>query len=88
MPDRVIKQVNTIREREGQGRTFCFLNQRKDAYKWTHKVPTGENVFQGLLEDKEEAVPYPDISAELSGVELEAEEREFQTILDEPEPDS
>ena len=87
MPDRVIKQVNTIREREGQGRTFCFLNQRTEAYKWTHKVPTDDNVFQGLLEDKEEAAPYPDISAELSGVELEAEEREFQTILDEPKTD-
>ena len=31
MPDRVIKRVNTIGEREGQGRTFRFLNQRKEA---------------------------------------------------------
>ena len=30
---------------------------------------------------------YPDVSAELPGVELESEERDFQTILDEPEPD-
>jgi hypothetical protein len=27
MPDWVIKQVDAIGEREGQGRTFCFLNQ-------------------------------------------------------------
>ncbi len=30
---------------------------------------------------------YPDISTELPGVELEAEEREYQTITDESEPD-
>jgi hypothetical protein len=87
MPDRVIKRVKTIGEREGQGRMFCFLNQRKEAYEWTDEVPKDDNDFQGLLEDKEEAAPYPNISAELPGVELEAEEREFQTILDEPKTD-
>jgi len=30
---------------------------------------------------------YPDVSAELPGVLLESEERDFQTIVDEPEPD-
>ncbi len=30
---------------------------------------------------------YPDVSAELPGVELEAEERDYQTITDEPELD-
>ncbi len=30
---------------------------------------------------------YPDVSAELPGVELEAEECDYQTITDEPEPD-
>jgi hypothetical protein len=87
MPDRVIKQVNKIVEREGQGRTFRFLNQKKQAYEWTDEVPEDDDDFQGLLEDEVEAAPYPDISAELPGVELDEEEREFQTILDEPEPD-
>ncbi len=87
MPDRAIKRVNTIGEQEGQGQTFRFLNQRKEAYKWTDEVPKDVDDFQGLLEDEEEAALYPDISAELPGVELEEEEREFQTILDEPEPD-
>jgi hypothetical protein len=87
MPDRVIKQVNKIVEREGQGRTFRFLNQKKQAYEWTDEVPEDNDDFQGLLEDEVEAAPYPDISAELPGVELDEEEREFQTILDEPEPD-
>ena len=50
-------------------------------------MPEDDDDFQGLLEDEEEAAPYPDISAELPGVELEEEEREFQTILDKPEPD-
>ena len=39
MPDRVIKRVNTIGEREGQGRTFRFLNRRKEPYEWTDSVP-------------------------------------------------
>ena len=87
MSNRVVKRVNTIGEREGQGRTFRFLNRRKETYEWTDKVPKDDNDFQGLLEDEEEAAPYLDISAELPGVELKAEEREFQTILDNPEPD-
>jgi hypothetical protein len=87
MPNRVIKRVNQIGEREGQGRTFRFLNRQKQAYEWTDEVPEDDNDFQGLLEDEIEAAPYPDISAELPGVELDKEEREFQSILDEPEPD-
>jgi hypothetical protein len=47
-------------------------------------VPKDDDDFQGLLV---EAAPYPDISAELPGVELGEEEQEFHTILDEPEPD-
>ncbi len=50
-------------------------------------MPEDDNDFQGLLEDEVEAAPYPDISAEFPGVELNEEEQEFQTILDEPEPD-
>jgi hypothetical protein len=83
----VIKRINKIGEQEGQGRTFCFLNRQKQAYEWTDEVPEDDDNFQGLLEDKVEAAPYHDIRAELPGVELDEEEREFQTILDEPEPD-
>ena len=86
MPDRVIERVNTIREQEGQGQAFRFLHQRKEAYEWTDEEPEDDDDFQGLLEDEEDAAPYPDISAELPGVELAAEEREFLMILDEPEP--
>ena len=50
-------------------------------------MPEDDDDFQGLLEDEVEAAPYLDISAELPGVELDEEEREFQTILDETEPD-
>ena len=87
MPDRVIKRVNKIGEQEGHGRTFRFLNRQKQAYEWTDEVPKDDDFFQGMLEDEVDATPYPDISAELPGVELDKEEREFQTILDEPEPD-
>ena len=87
MPDRVIKRVNKIGEQEGHGRTFRFLNRQKQACEWADEVPEDDDDFQGLLEDKVEDAPYPDISAELPGVELDKEEREFQMILDEPEPD-
>ena len=42
--------------------------------------------FQGLLENEDKAV-YPDISAELPGVKLEAEEQTYALVLDEPETD-
>jgi hypothetical protein len=71
MPDRVIKQVDAIGERERQGRTFRFLNQQKEPYKWTDEVQEDDTDFQGLLENEEEAV-YPDVSAKLPEVELEA----------------
>ncbi len=49
-------------------------------------VPEDNPEFQGLLDDKEEAA-YPKISAELPGVELEEEERDFTPVTDEPEAD-
>jgi hypothetical protein len=71
MPDWVIKRFNAIRAQEGQGRAFQFLNQSQDPYGWTEEVPKDDPDFQGLLDNKEEEAIYPDISAELPGVELE-----------------
>jgi hypothetical protein len=85
MPDRVIKRVNEIGAKEKQGQTFRFLNQQAEPYKWMDEVPEDDSEFQGLL-DKEETAPYPDISAEPQGVELESEESNFQPITDNPEP--
>ena len=87
MLDSVIQRVNKIREREKQGRTFRFLNRHGEPYEWTDEVPEDDPDFQGLLDEDEGTAVYPDVSAELQGVELEAEEREYQTITDEPEPD-
>ena len=86
MPDRVIKQVNTIGEREGQGRTFRFLNRRKEPYEWADSMPEDDPEFQGLLENDDKA-PYPDVSAKLPGVALEIEERNFTLVTDEPGED-
>jgi len=77
MPDRVIKRVNQIGAKEKQGQTFRFLNRRAEPYEWTDEVPDDDSEFQGLL-DEEETTPYPDISAEPPGVELESEESNFQ----------
>ncbi len=70
MPDRVVKRVNTIGQREKQGRSFRFLNQCKEPYEWTDTVPEDDPDFQGLLE---EPAPYPDLSSDLPGVALEDE---------------
>jgi hypothetical protein len=86
MPDRIIRQVNEIGAREGQGRTFRFLDRHREPYSWTNKVPEDDADFQGLLKNEEEAV-YPDISAELPGVELETEEEDYAPVSDEPETD-
>ncbi len=56
-----------------------------EPYEWTDTVPEDDPEFQGLLEDKEE-VAYPDISAELPGVELESKEVNYMAVTDEPVP--
>jgi hypothetical protein len=56
MPDWVIKRVDAIWERKGQGRTFQFLNRQKEQYKWMDEVPKDDTDFQGLLKNEEEAV--------------------------------
>jgi hypothetical protein len=83
MPDRVIKRVNTIGLCEKQSCTFWFLNKRQEPYEWRDTVPEDDPKFQGLLKDKEEAA-YPDISAELPGVELESKEVNYAAVMDEP----
>ena len=62
------------------------MNQRGEPYKWTDEVPEDDPDFQGLLDENEDTAVYPDVSAELPGVELESEERDFQTVTDKPEP--
>jgi hypothetical protein len=84
MPTRVIKQVDTIGAQEAQGREFHFLNQNKDAFTWTDKVPADDPAFQGLL--KEEEAVYPDITAELPGVPLEEEVVDHRAVMDKDEP--
>jgi len=87
MPARVIRQINSIGARERQGREFRFLNRRNEPYEWTDEVQEDDPEFQGLLDENEDTVVYPDIGAELPGVELEEDERDFQTVTVEPEPE-
>ena len=49
--------------------------------------PEDDPDSQGLLEENKDTAMYPDVSAELPGVELESEERDFPTVTDKPEPD-
>ena len=72
-------------EQEKQGLSFYFPNWRREPYEWMDKVPENEPEFQGLLKE-EELAPYPHISAELPGVELESEEASFAIVAEEPEP--
>ena len=47
-------------------------------------MPEDDPEFQGLLENDDKAL-YPNISAELPGVALEIEERDFTLVTDKPE---
>jgi hypothetical protein len=85
MSDRVINHVNAIGLCEKQGHTFWFLNRKQEPYEWTDTIPEDDPKFQGLLEDEEEAA-YPDISAELPGVELKSKEVDYAAVTDEPVP--
>jgi hypothetical protein len=87
MPARVIRRINAIGAREKQGRKFRFLNRRNEPYEWTDEVPEDDPEFQGLLDENEDTAVYPDISAELPGVELEVDEQDFQTVTADPEPE-
>jgi hypothetical protein len=71
MPDRVIKRVHANGEQEGQGCKFRFTNHWREPYKWLDEVPEDNLEFQCLLNNDKEMALYPDISAELPGVELE-----------------
>jgi hypothetical protein len=87
MPTRRIKRVDTIRARENQGREFQFVNRNKEPLGWTDEVPEDGPKFQGLLEDKEEAAVYPDISVEHPGVTLEDEVNNIAGMVNDNEPD-
>ena len=69
MPEGEIKKVNAIGACKKQGREFRFLNQQMELCRWTDVVPKDDPEFQGLLEEEEPAA-YPDVLAELPGVEL------------------
>jgi hypothetical protein len=86
MPDCIIKWVNTIRQCEGQGSEFRFLNQQCEPFTWTKEVPEDNPEFQGLLENEDEEAVYPDILAELPGVTLEDEEDSTHVLIEEEEP--
>ena len=87
MPAQVIRRINAIGAREKQGCEFCFLNRRNEPHEWTDEVPEDNAEFQGLLDENEDTAVYPDISAELPGVELEDDEQDFQTVTADPEPE-
>ncbi len=86
MPNKVIDKVNRIGKSERQGREFRFLNCSKELYSWTDLVPEDDPEFQGLLEEE---APFPELSAQLPGVPLECDkdDKVFEVVTDEPEPD-
>ena len=86
LPDSVIAKVNAIGKKEGQGRDFRFTNRRNEPFSWTDEVPVDDDEFQGLLEPDE--ATFPDISAELPGVELERNQTDspVDAVDEDPEP--
>ena len=55
---------------------FWFLNRHGEPYEWTDEIPEDDTDFQSFLDENDRTGVYPDVSAELPGVEMEAEERE------------
>ena len=73
--------------KKDRGRHSGFWTNKKGLLSgWTRCLRTTPE-FQGLLEDDKEVAPYPDISAELPGVESDDKEREFQMVSEKLEPD-
>jgi hypothetical protein len=87
MPARVKRRVDAIGAREGQGRQFRFLNRRREPYEWSDEVLEDDPEFQGLLDETEDTAVFPDVSAELPGVELEENEQDFRTVTEDQDPD-
>jgi hypothetical protein len=90
MPERVIKQVNTIKAQEKQGCEFCFLNWWQEAFEWMVKVPKDNPEFQGLLENESSAAAiYLDVAAELPGLKVENDDdgQSLHVVLDDKELD-
>jgi hypothetical protein len=65
MLTRVIKCIDTIGICKAQGQNIIFLNRNKDPFDWMDEVPADDPAFQGLLEEEEDAVVYPNITTEL-----------------------
>ena len=86
-----IAKVNAIGKKQNRGREFRFTDQRNEPFSWTDEVQEDNEQFQGLLEQDE--APFPDISAELPGIDLERNQTDDQTdgptnaVDGEPEPD-
>ena len=77
LPGRLIAKVEDIGNKQNPGREFRSTNRHKKLFGWTDEFQEDDNVFQGLLELEEAA--YPDIPAELPGIEFEWNQTEDQT---------
>ena len=77
LPGRLIAKVEDIGNKQNPGREFRSTNRHKKLFGWTDEFQEDDNVFQGLLEPEEAA--YPDIPAELPGIELERNQTEDHT---------
>ncbi len=86
MPDCIVKWVNLIGQREGQGREFRFLSQWREPFAWIDKVLKDDPEFKGLLENKDNEAIYPNILVELPGVTLEDEEDPTHAVIEEEQP--
>lgn len=86
MPKSIIVRVNYIGKREKQGRRFVFANRNRKDFDWSDEVPIDDQRFQGLLM-LEPVAQYPDVPAELPGIEMEDEDGERPAVEDEEQPD-
>ena len=82
IPVSIVKKVNKMGQKEGQGRELTFLDRSKHPFSWDGEVSINNPGFQGLLED--EIAPCPHPSSELPGVLIEGADRKGITVQDDP----
>ena len=63
-----------------------FANRNRKDFDWSDEVPIDDQRFQGLLV-LEPVAQYPDVPAELPGIEMEDEDGERPAVEVEEQPD-
>ena len=66
MPDLIIKSIEKLAERDKANNRINFQNQYREHFDWDN-----EEYNTNLIEQEHKTAPYPDVTADLTGIELD-----------------